>query len=337
MADLSVKYMGLNLKSPLIVGASNLVTKPEVLEEINKSGAGAVVYKSLFEEQIQLENLEQSEITGEMNYREAEMADMFPNIEHAGPKEHLYHLKKAKELLSIPLIASLNAVNKATWVDYAQQIVDTGVDGLELNFFAVPADLEKETSEIIFEQIEILTAIKSTVNIPVSVKLSHFYANILNVVKKFNDSGADAVILFNRLFEPEIDITNQTHIVPFDLSQPGDYRLSLRYSGLLYGKINASICASSGIYQGTDIAKMILAGADAVQVVSAIYKYKTGHIRQMLNNLEQWMDENNYKNLEEFRGKLSAKNIKDKKVYRRAQYIDLLLQSEDIFKKYPMI
>ncbi len=337
MADLSVKYMGLSLKSPLIVGASNLPTKPEVLKEIDKSGAGAVVYKSLFEEQIQLENLELSEISDEMDNRDPEMSDMFPNIEHAGPKEYLYNLKMAKENLSIPLIASLNAVNKDTWVDYAKQIEETGVDGIELNFFAVPSDIDKETSDIILEQVEILTAVKSVLKIPVAVKLSHFYANILNVVKQFNDAGADAVILFNRLFEPEIDVNTQQHIVPFDLSQPGDYRLSLRYSGLLYDKINASICASSGIYQGTDIAKMILAGADTVQVVSAIYKYKTGHISQMLNNLKQWMDDNNYKSLNDFRGKLSAKSVEDKRIYRRAQYIDLLLKANDVFKKYPMI
>jgi dihydroorotate dehydrogenase (fumarate) len=337
MVDIRVKYMGLELKSPLVVGASNLVTNPEILKQIDKSGAGAIVYKSLFEEQIQLENLEMSEITGEMDNRHAEMTDMFPNIEHGGPKEYLYNLKKAKEAVSIPVIASLNAVNKETWIDYAKKIEETGVDGLELNFYAVPRDLEKDTSQIIREQIEILASVKAVVKIPVAVKISPYYANILNVVKQLNDAGADAVILFNRLFEPEIDINNEQHIVPLELSQPGEYRLSLRYAGLLYGKIDATICANTGIYQGSDMAKMILAGADAVQVVSAIYKYKTGHIKLMLNNFEQWMEEHGYNSISDFKGKLSAESVDDKRIYKRAQYIDLLMQADNIFKKYPMI
>ncbi|MGM0613600.1 MAG: dihydroorotate dehydrogenase-like protein [Bacteroidota bacterium] len=336
MADLTTNYMGLKLKSPIVVGASNMVTKPETLKKLEDNGAGAIVYKSLFEEQIQLENLEQSETMEEFEERNPEMLSVFPDVEHAGSKEHIYEFKKAKDLLNIPLIASLNAIYKQSWTDYAKQFEEAGAEALELNFYAIPRRFEESAFDVEQEQIDILKEVKKVVNIPVSVKLSPFYSNILHVIKQMDEAGADAFVIFNKLFEPDISVEDQEHITPFNLSKQGEYRLSIRYSGLLYDNIKADIIASQGIYEGEDAAKLVLAGANAVQSVSTFYVNKPEHIKKMLDDLKEWMKVKGYKSLDEFRGKLSRKNVKDYKIFKRAQYVDLLMHADDIFKKYRM-
>jgi dihydroorotate dehydrogenase (fumarate) len=336
MTDLKSTYMGLSLKNPIIVGANPMVAKLDNLKKFEDAGAAAVVYKSLFEEQINLESIQlQSELT-EYDERDAEMVHLHPHLEHAGPAEHLYNITKAKEALGIPLIASLNCIFQETWIDYAVELAQTGVDGLELNFFATPKDLQTDSVTIEDQRAAILKEIKKVVHIPVSVKLSPFYTNPLNMVGKLSEAGADAFVLFNRLFEPEIDIENQTHVAKLELSTVGDYKTSLRYIGMLYDNINASLCANSGIYEGADAIKLILAGADAVQVVSTIYKNKPVQITKMLNDISSWMEKNNYTSINEFRGKLARVNTKDPFVYKRAQYIDLILRSEDLLKGTPV-
>lgn len=332
MSDLKSKYLGIDIKNPIVIGASNMVTDMDTLKKAEESGAAAVVFKSLFEEQIQLESYQMEDDMEEYNERNAEMIKLFPDIKHAGPEEHLLNLRKTKESLNIPVIASLNAIYKESWVDYASQIAQTGVDALELNFYAVPRELYQTSQVIEAEQIEVLKAVKAKVNIPVSVKLSYFYSNPLSVVSEMGEAGADGFVLFNRLFQPDIDLDNEEHFTPFNLSSEADSRIPLRFVGLLYGNIGADLIASSGIYTGKDVAKMILAGANNVQVVSALYKNKVDHLAVMLRELEEWMDAKGYKSLSDFRGKLSRKNIADPFVYKRAQYIDLLLKSNELLK-----
>ncbi len=336
MVDLRTKYMGLELKNPIIVGASNLVTEPGMLEQLEAAGAAAVVYKSLFEEQIQLESLQLSEELMEYDDRNAEMISLFPHIEHAGPKEFLINLKKAREVLHIPLIASLNCINRETWVEYARLLQDTGVDGLELNLYSTPTDFNLPGVEISEGQLEIVRAVKKVVTIPISVKLSPYYTNPLFIIKKLDNLGLDGVVIFNRLFQPDIDIDLEENFFPYNLSVQQDNRLPLRFAGLLYGNIKASVIASTGIFTGEDVITMLLAGADAVQVVSTLYKNHVGQIGTMLNDLILWMESKKYKKLDDFRGKMSKKNIKDPFAYKRAQYVDILLKSEEIFKRYPM-
>jgi dihydroorotate dehydrogenase (fumarate) len=337
MTNLKTNYMGLELKNPIIVGANNLVTNIDSLKQMEEAGAAAVVFKSLFEEQIQLEAMQMDDDMDEYADRNAEMTTLFPNLEHAGPREHLSNVKKAREALSIPLIASLNAIYKETWLEYAKLLEDTGVDGVELNFYSVPRDPSVNGDDIIKEQIEILNQVKSSLNIPVSVKLSPFYANPLNVISRMDKTNVDAFILFNRLFQPDIDLDTESHIVNFPLSTVQDSKLSLRFAGLLYGKINASIISNTGIQDGSDVIKMILAGADAVQLVGTVYKNKIKHISTMLQDIETWMKGKGYKNLKDFQGKLSNKQTEDPFVYKRAQYVDLLLKSEELFKKKGLI
>jgi len=332
MINLKTNYLGLELKNPVIVGSNNLVTNVDNLVRMEEAGAAAVVFKSLFEEQIQLESLQMDEQLDEYAERHAEMTSLFPTMEHAGPQEHLMGVKKAKEALNIPLIASLNAVYRETWIEYAKLLEDAGVDALELNFYAVPKESKITGEEIIDEQTKILKEIKSSISIPVSVKLSPFYTNPLNVISRMDQTGVDGFILFNRLFQPEIDLDKEEHVIHFPLSSDEDNKLPLRFAGLLYGNVNASICSNTGIQHGADVIKMILAGADCVQIVGTLFKNKIEHISTILADLEKWMESKNYKSLKEFRGKLSKKNINDPFVYKRAQYVDLLLKSEKIFR-----
>lgn len=272
----------------------------------------------------------------EYSERNAEMVNLFPKLEHAGPEEHLFNLAMIKKSVSIPVFASLNAVFKDSWVSYAKQIADIGVDGLELNFYAVPREIDFDGHTIIEQQVDVLKAVKQSVKIPVSVKLSPFYANPLHIISKLDKNGADGFVLFNRLFQPEIDVEKEIHYTAFNLSAPEDNRLPLRFAGLLYGNLKGSICSNTGIFTGKDVAKMILAGAACVQVVSTIYKNKIDYLKTMIRELEDWMERKNYKTLDDFRGKLSNQKINDPFVYKRAQYIDLLLKSEEIMIKNPL-
>ena len=337
MADLSTTYMGIKLKNPLILGASNLVTKPDTVKQIEEAGIGAIVYRSLFEEQIQLENLQMDEDLSEYENRNAEMTTIFPGLEHGGPKEHLYNVEKLKNSVNVPVFASLNAIYEPSWVEYAKELEKTGVDGLEINLYAVPGYFEVTGQSLEEKQVQIVKAVKRAVNIPVSVKISLFYTNPLNFIKKIDEAGADAYVLFNRFFQPEIDINKEEYFYPWELSNPKDHMVSLRFAGLLYGNLEGSICASRGIYDANDVIKMILAGADAVQIVSTIYRNHPSVVSDILMDINKWMDDNGYKTLDDFRGKLSRKMLKDPFAYQRAQYVDILMKSESIFKKYPMV
>jgi dihydroorotate dehydrogenase (fumarate) len=332
MKNLKTKYMGIDINSPIIIGASNLVTNLDKIKKAEELGAGAIVYKSLFEEQIQLEYLELDERLTEFNDINAEMLTIHPNIKFAGPDEHLLNIRKAKENLSIPLIASLNAINGNTWIKYAKLLAETGVDGIELNFYQTPSDFNKDSKEIEDEQINIVKQIKQNISIPVSVKLSPDYSNILNFIKKLDLAGVDAFVLFNSFFQPDIDIVNEKHIKSFNLSNEGDYKKSLRYAGLLFENIKGDICSSHGIFTGEDVIKLILSGSSCVQIVSTLYKNGLTQIDKIKKELENWMEIKNYNSIDEFRGKLSKNKLKSNPfVYKRAQYADLLINSEDVF------
>ncbi len=337
MTRLKTTYMGLELKNPLILGACNLTLDLDTAKKVEDAGASAIVFKSLFEEQINLESLQMEEELQEYTERNAEMISLFPNLEHAGPAEHLAKLAEVKNALGIPVIGSLNCVNHSTWVEYAQQMEKTGIDALELNFYANPKDKNQSAESIEKEQLDILKEIKSAVSIPVSVKLSFFYTNPLQIISQIDKAGVEGFVLFNRLFQPDIDLDKQDLYSPFNLSQAGDYRLPLRYAGLLYKQINGDICSNTGVFYAEDAIRMIMAGAQAVQIVSTVYKNKIPHITTMLNDMEAWMEKNKYNSLDDFRGKVAKVNSKDPFAYRRAQYVDLLMKPVEVMKKYPQV
>jgi dihydroorotate dehydrogenase (fumarate) len=334
--DLSTTYLGLKLKNPIIIGASNLVTDLNFLKKLEEAGAAAVVYKSLFEEQIQLENLENYHAEEDYGNRHAEMGSMLPPAEDTGPAEFLFNLTQARKALKIPLIASLNAVYDDTWYEYARKLEETGVDALELNFYAVPREFDIDDNSILQEQLDTLEGVKKSVKIPVSVKLSPFYTNPLYCIGELDKKGADGFVLFNRLFQPDIDLNKEALHYPYMLSNEDDNRLPLRFAGLLYHNIKANVCSNTGIFDGKDVLKMILAGADAVQVVSTIYKHGPKQIGKILQEMEEWMTAKKYTSLADFKGKLAKINIKDPYAYQRAQYVDILMRANEIFKKYPI-
>ena len=213
----------------------------------------------------------------------------------------------------------------------------SGVDGLELNFYSLPEKFDKDPEDIEKKQIKILHRVRSAVKIPVSVKLSPYYTNPLKLISDLDKEGADAFVLFNRLFQPDIDVQAEEHNYPYSLSNKEDNRLPLRFAGLLYGNTKASICANSGIMSGSDVIKMILAGADCVQIVSTVYLNQIEVISSMLVEVENWMDSRHYKSIESFRGKLSKMKSENKLTYHRAQYMDFMMTTSQILKKYRII
>lgn len=329
--------MGLELKNPVIMGACNLTLDPDVAKRIEDAGASAIVFKSLFEEQINLESLQMEEDLAEYAERNAEMIKLFPDVKHAGPVEHLEKLSKVKQSVGIPVIGSLNCVYHDTWIEYAVEMAKTGVDALELNFYATPSGSEQTSSDIETEQIAIIREVLSKVKLPVSVKISPFYSNPLNLIQQMDQAGVKGFVLFNRLFQPDIDVHSRDHYFPFNLSQVGDYRLPLRFAGLLYKQVKGAICSNTGVFTGSDVARMILAGSDCVQVVSTVYKNKIGFLTEIVTELEQWMDKQGFASLDDFRGMLSKVNAKDPYAYQRAQYVDLLMKPFELLRKYPQV
>lgn len=335
MVDLRTSYMGVELENPFIVGACEMTAHMEALRKIEEAGAGALVIKSLFEEQVQLEALRLEDELTEYDERHAEMIGIHPTLEHGGPKEHLHWVKKTVGAMGIPVFASLNCVNRETWVEYAKELEKTGVRGLELNFYSTPLDMEREGNDIEKEQVDIFREVKSEVSLPVSLKLSPFYANPLNVIKRFDDVGADGFVLFNRFFQPDIDPDTEQHLLDFNLSNPGDYRLPLRFAGLLSGRIKGDICASGGVLTGTEAAKLVMAGASCVQVVSALYRNSLDHLPIMKRGLEKWMESRSFSSLDDFRGRMNKANSKDPFAYERAQYVSMLMKPEKIIRDHP--
>ena len=335
MADVRTRYLGLELKNPVIAGASRLTSHMDTIRQIEAAGAAALVTASLFEEEIQLERFKHDEDLHKYDDRYWEHPTMLPDRPHAGPQEHLMWVRRAKETAKIPVIGSLNAISREVWVEYARRLQDTGVDALELNFYHSPLAAERAGTEVEEEQIRTLAEVRRAVTVPLAVKLSYFYSSPLNFIRRLDAEGVNGFVLFNRLFQPDINPESEKHTSPFNLSEPADHRVPLRYAGLLYGTVKADVCASTGIFTGLDAAKMLLAGAACVQVVSTLYRNGIAQLRTIVQELEGWMDGKGYADLAAFRGKLSMKNSSDPWVYRRDQYVRLLLHPEDIIRNFP--
>jgi dihydroorotate dehydrogenase (fumarate) len=336
MANLQSSYMGIPLKNPFVVGACSMTAHMDSIKRMEDAGAAAIVIQSLFEEQIQLQRMRMEEELTVSDNLDAEIQDLFPDVEHGGPEEHLMWVKKTKEAVSVPVIGSLNCTNPETWSEWAVRMEETGVDGLELNFFAIPIDGAKSAAEIEEEQIDALKRVKSKVNVPISVKLSPFYTSPLEIIHKMDSVGVNGFVLFNRMFHPSFNIEKETGQYPFNLSSSNDHRMALRFAGLLHGKVNGSICASNGIHTGEDAVEVLLAGANVFQAVSTLYRNRIDVIGSVLKDIEAWMDRKGYETLDDFRGKLSVEKTPDKWTYRRAQYVKMLLKADDYVARPPV-
>ena len=324
MSDLETTYMGLQLQTPIVVAASSISSYLERIQNAELAGAGALVIRSLFEEQILMgaQRYAESLAVGADSFAEA--LSYFPDIEHGGTSEHLMWVERTRKDVKMPLIASLNAVSPGAWTQYAKQLEGTGVDALELNVYTVATDPRVAGAVIEAQMYEIVQAVREEVGIPVSVKLSPYYTSVANVATKLDLLGVSALVLFNRFLQPDIDPETESFTQEMVYSTPQEMKLPLRWVGLLYGRIQADLALSTGVHSGRDAAKAILAGAQVVQVASALLEKGIPYLSTMLRGLEAWMEEHEYADLHAFRGKMSQKNVDNPFTFERAQYVKLL-------------
>lgn len=327
MADLSTTYMGLNLKNPVVVAACPVSNMVDRIKRVEDAGAGALVIKSLFEEQIMLEAAKMEKEKGVGSESFGESISYFADIEHAGASEHLMWVEKSRKAVQMPLIGSLNAINRGNWATYAKQMESSGVDGIELNIYAVQTNLDKCAADIEKEHCEIVEEVKGAVSLPVAVKLSPYYTSVANVAAELDQRGADALVLFNRFLQPDIDIRTEALRNMMDLSEPIETKLALRWISILHGRVKADLVASTGIHDAEAVVKHLLAGAAGAQMASAILRNGVEYISTVLEGVEKWMDEKGYKAIDEFRGKVSQKEAANPFAFERAQYVDLLIRS----------
>ncbi|WP_430816037.1 dihydroorotate dehydrogenase-like protein [Carboxylicivirga sp. RSCT41] len=321
MANLETKYLGLTLKNPIIVSSSGLTNSAEKIGKLVEAGAGAVVLKSLFEEQINHE-INNIIYKGEgFDYPEAaDYVKGYTRDNSVG--DYLTVIKETKAKYDIPVIASINCFSSDEWVDFAQQIEESGADALELNVFVLNTDKNSNPEEYEQLYVDIVANVSKVISIPVSVKLGLYFSNLVNVVNRLSVSGAKGVVLFNRFYEPDIDINKLSLTSAEVLSSPADMRRTLRWVAITSDKVhNIDISASTGVHDGEAVIKQILAGATTVQTCSAIYKNGPKVITDMLDVLTNWMNDKGYNSLADFRGLMSYSKIENPAVYERAQFM----------------
>ncbi len=325
MADLKTVYMGIPLKSPLVVAASSISGMIDRVKMAEQAGAGALVIRSLFEEQIQFDAMQFQEALSVGADSFAEALSYYPKLKHGEAAEHLMWVEKTKKAVSMPVIASLNAVSPGAWTKYARQLEAVGVDGLELNVYSVAADVRRPGADIEADLYRVVQAVRQEVTLPIAVKLSPFYTSTANVAAKLEQHDINALVLFNRFLQPDIDPHTESLRSEMVLSAPEELKLPLRWIALLYGRIKPDLALSTGVHSGLDAVKALLAGATVVQTASALIKNGIPYLSTMLRQLEEWMEEKGYSDLAEFRGKLSQKQAPDPFAFERAQYVRLLL------------
>lgn len=321
MANLETTYLGLRLKNPVIVGSSGLTNSVEKIKKLRDAGAGAIVLKSLFEEQITHE-VNRLMLTGKgVDYPEA--LDYIREYSRDNSvSAYLNLIKEAKASVDIPVIASINCFSSNEWVDFAMQIQDAGADAIELNLYVVNTDKNNNATEYEESYYNIASIVSQVVSIPVSMKLGMYFSNLVAVVNKLSVSGTKGVVLFNRFYEPDINIHTLSLTTAEVFSTPADIRRSLRWVAIVSDKVkNIDIAASTGIHDGEAVIKQLLAGAKAVQVCSSIYKGGPEKITSMINMLQTWMNDKKFNTIDDFRGLMNYGKIKDPLLYERAQFI----------------
>lgn len=317
MANLEVKYLGLNLKNPIIVSSSGLTNTADKIAELEKAGAAAVVLKSMFEEQILFET---TDLLQHNDYPEAQDY-ILSYAKDNTLKQYTNLVKEAKQKVNIPIIASINCISDSDWESFAKDLEEAGADALELNIYPIPTDRHKDSKYYEDIYFDILKSIKAIVSIPVAVKIGKTFANIINIADQLNANGADSVVLFNRFYEPDIDI-NEIKLTNAEIfSSPGEIRNTLRWVAMVSGRTDIQISATTGVHSGKDAVKLLLAGASSVQMCSAIYKNGNKVIGEVINFLNEWMDKKNFEDIKQFRGRMSYKNIKNPSVYERSQFM----------------
>jgi dihydroorotate dehydrogenase (fumarate) len=307
--DLTTSYLGLSLRSPLVPSASPLSEKIENICEMEAAGAAAVVLHSLFEEQIEACSPE---------FR-------------IDPATYLEHIAQAKRTIGIPIIASLNCTTLGGWISYARRITEAGADALELNIYKIPTRTEVTGSTIEKIYLDIVRSVRVATKIPLAVKLSPYFSSFANIAAGLDALNVDGLVLFNRFYQPDIDLEKMEVAPNLTLSTPADMRLPLHWIGILYGKIRANLAATSGIYQAQDVIKLVMAGADVTMLCSALMRYGITHIQRIEMDLTAWLEQHQHKSLRELRGIMSQQNCRDPSTFERAQYVRGLSSYTSLF------
>src|SRR5579883_257850 len=323
MPDLTTKYLGLKLRSPLVPSASPLSQEISSIRRLEDAGAAAIVLYSLFEEQLRLETLELDHHLSAGTESFAESLTYFPEPSEfrLGPEGYLEHIRKAKEAVGIPVIASLNGATVGGWTKFAQQIEQAGADALECNFYYNPSDPEIKAADIEQTYVDIVWAVKSAISIPVAVKLSPFFTNFAHVAKRLDDAGADGLVLFNRFYQPDIDLEELEIRPNVLLSTPQALRLPLTWIGILYGRLRASLAATSGVHEAQDAIKLLMAGASVTMMCSALLRNGINHLRHVERGIVDWMEQHEYESIHQMQGSMSQLRCADPSAFERAQYM----------------
>ncbi|MFQ6603935.1 MAG: dihydroorotate dehydrogenase-like protein [Fidelibacterota bacterium] len=329
---LSTTYMGIELKNPLVPSASPLSRDVDTVKKLEDAGAPAIVMYSLFEEEIYHEDDELEHYLSYGSNSFAEAMSYFPNHFDftAGPEEYLNQIRRLKEAVDIPVIASLNGVTEGGWTEKARLMEEAGADALELNVYHLPTDIYESGTRVKQTHVDILKCVKEKVTIPVAVKLGHYFSALPSFARRLEETGADALVMFNRFYQPDIDLESLEVRSALHLSTPEEVLLPLRWIAVLCGQVNLSLAASSGVHSAQDVLKLTMAGADVTMMTSALLKNGPEHITKLQTDLLTWMDDHEYESLSQMRGSISMKNVPDPGAFMRANYIKMLNEYQQI-------
>lgn len=326
--NLSTTYLGLKLKNPIVPSASPLSRTLDSMKRLEDAGAAAIVVYSLFEEQIAHEAAELDHYLSYGTESFAEALTYFPEADeyNLGPEEYIKLLHDAKRSLGIPVIGSLNGISTGGWIEYAKKIEETGADALELNVYYIPTDPKLTSQDVEDRYLEVLHAVKRAVKIPVAMKLSPYFSSMANMAQRLDNAGADGLVLFNRFYQPDIDLETLEVKPNVILSSPQALRLPLRWIAILYGRLKASLAATSGVHTAQDVVKLLMAGADVTMMCSSLLIHGPQHIQQVLSDLDQWMLEHEYTSIKQMKGSMSQRAVADPAAFERANYMKALNQ-----------
>jgi dihydroorotate dehydrogenase (fumarate) len=324
--DLTTRYMGLALRNPLVASASPLNTEIGNLRRLEDAGAAAIVLPSLFEEQIEAEAARYDRLTAAPAESFAEALSYFPEQTEyrVGPNAYLDLIRRAREAVEVPIIASLNGTANEGWISYARLIEEAGACGLELNIYFIPADLSLTGAAIEQRYLDIVRSVRTMVSIPVAVKLSPYFSAVGNMALALEKAGADALVLFNRFYQPDIDLARLAVLPDLNLSQPNEIRLPLLWLAILSGRIKASLAATTGVTTAGEVVKYLLVGADVVMTTSALLRHGVDHMAVLLAGLESWLDAREFASLDDMRGIMNQQKLRDPQAFERANYIRIL-------------
>ena len=326
MTDLATTYLGLRLTHPVVASAGPLSHTLDGIRRLEDGGAAAIVLFSLFEEQIRLENAATEHLIGVGAESFPEALDYFPAIEdyEVGPEPYLELIRRAREAVAIPIIASLNGTTAAGWLDYARQIERAGAAALELNVYYIPADLTTSGRQVEELYRQVLREVKAAVRIPLAMKLNPFFSAPAEMAQSLVSCGADGLVLFNRFYQPDFDLDTLEVAPTLELSRPEEIRLPLLWLAILHGRIGASLAASTGVHSASEVVKYLLAGADAVMTTSALLQHGPRHLEALVSGLREWLEQRGYASVEQMKGSMSQINVANPTAFERANYIKIL-------------